>query len=149
MVQTSKAPDVTLDLARRFFAAIEQCDIPLLRELYNENAVIWHSFDPMESRFSRPAGQSVADNLALLQALPQLILELKYEAWHLERTETGFVQQHLVTGKTRDGSEVRFPVCVVCRVAGGRIDALYEYLDAGNMPASVTSYFAEAARHRH
>lgn len=136
----------TLTLIERFFGAIEQCNIPLLRELYSDDAIIWHNYDPLPARLTRPAGQSVADNLALLQALPKLILGFKYEVWHQELTETGFVRQHIVTGKTSDGGDVSLPVCVVCRVVGGRIDALYEYLDAAHLPASILNYFAEQAR---
>lgn len=148
MNQTSTDGKAALVLAERFFTAIEQCDIPLLRELYSENAVIWHNYDSLDSRFTRPAGQSVTDNLALLQALPQLILGMKYQVWHQEVTETGFIRQHIVTGKTSDGADVRLPVCVVGRIVDGRIDSFFEYLDAGQLPASVLNYFAEKAQQR-
>lgn len=135
-----------LALADRFFAAIERCDIDALRQLYADDAAIWHNYDPVDARLQRPAGQTVDDNLELLRVLPNLILNIRYEVWHQERTATGFVRQHIVTGKTPDGSDVRLPVCVVARVADGRIDSFYEYLDAGQLPASVLGYFAERAR---
>lgn len=146
MDQTSPDRALVLTLADRFFSAIEQCDIPLLRQLYSENAVIWHNYDSLDARFTRPAGQSVSDNLELLHAMPELIQQIKYVVWYQEATDSGFVRQHIVTGKTRDGAEVHLPVCVIARVVDSRIDAFYEYLDAGQLPASVLNYFAEKAR---
>lgn len=134
-----------LALADRFFAAIESCDIQQLRSIYSPDAVIWHNYDPLDARLRRPAGQTVAENLALLGSLPKLIATLKYEVWHQQATSTGFVRQHVVTGIAADGSAVRLPVCVVAQIRDGRIDQFYEYLDAAHLPASVLNYFAEAA----
>jgi len=137
--------DPVLALADRFFMAIESCDLDALRQLYAANAVVWHNYDPLEARADGRGGEVVAQNIALLGAVPGLIAGLRYEVWHRERTHSGFVQQHLVTGRTLEGEPVRFPVCIVCRVESGRISALYEYLDISHLPASVLRHFAELA----
>jgi ketosteroid isomerase-like protein len=137
--------DPVLALAERFFKAIESCDLAALRLLYADDAVVWHNYDPLEARADGRGGAVVAQNIALLGAVPKLIAGLRYEVWHRERTHSGFVQQHLVTGRSPDGEPVRFPVCIVCRVENGCISALYEYLDVGHLPASVLRHFAELA----
>ena len=48
----------TLELADRFFAAIETGDVDVLRELYHPDAEIWHNTDGVAQRRD--------DNLATL-----------------------------------------------------------------------------------
>lgn len=129
-------------LADRFFAAIERCDMDTVRAIYAPDALIWHNFDPLEGRLDRKLSQSVADNIALLSALPRLILNLRYAVWHEAATTTGFVRQHVVHGTTARGDAVEFPICVVVDIADGRIAALYEYLSVHHLPTAITDYFA-------
>lgn len=136
------AKPAALLLADRFFAAIERCDMDTVRAIYAPDALIWHNFDPLEARLNRRLSQSVADNVALLSALPRLILNLRYKVWHEAATDSGFVRQHVLHGNTSEGDAVEFPICVVVEVKDGRIAALFEYLSVHHLPTAITDYFA-------
>ncbi|MFT6653296.1 MAG: ketosteroid isomerase-like protein [Marinomonas primoryensis] len=134
-----------LEIAERFFAAIEQGDIPTLRSLYAPEALIWHNYDPIESRFDTLGGRAVDSNILLLGALQQLISGINYDLWYQDRTSEGFVRHHVVRGQTQNGGVVAIPVCVTAKISSGRITHLYEYLDANHLPEEIIAYFAEQA----
>lgn len=132
-----------LELADKFFHAIEENNIAEVEHIYAPDALIWHNYDPLEARLASNLGQSVRENLALLTALPQLIKDLRYETWHQEETKKGFVRQHIVHGKSLDDEPVCFPVCVVAEVKDGQITKFYEYLDTAHLPQAILDYFAQ------
>ncbi|MFN3231119.1 MAG: nuclear transport factor 2 family protein [Alphaproteobacteria bacterium] len=115
-----------LALADRFFAAIEAGDVKAVRAIYHPDVVVWHNYDPLEER---DTGDSREDNLKVLEGLPKRISGARYEVWHREATETGFVQQHVLTGTMPNGKPFVLPACIVCRVENGRITRLDEYFD--------------------
>ena len=49
----------------------------------------------------------------------------------------GFVQRHVLHGKTASGETLAAPVCLVVHVEDGAIRRLFEYLD----PAAVRAAF--------
>ena len=113
-----------------------------VRAIYAPDAMIWHNFDALEARLDKRLSQSVADNLALLSALPKLIPKMKYKVWHEVETATGFVRQHVISGESSTDAPVAIPVCVVVELTNQRISALYEYMDIRHLPASILEYFA-------
>jgi ketosteroid isomerase-like protein len=140
--QSTDADDV-LALATRFFNAIEACDMELVRAIYATEARIWHNYDPLEARFDTAGGGRVVQaNIELLSVVPMFIKGMKYELWFQEPTKTGFVRQHVVVGRMRNGAPVRVPVSVIGVVEHGRIIALYEYLDVNHLPADLLQHFA-------
>jgi ketosteroid isomerase-like protein len=141
---SSPARAAALKLADRFFSAIERNAMDEVRATFAPGAVVWHNFDPLPARFEEGSGQSVDTTIALLSALPELILEMHYELWSEAVTERGFVRQHIVRGKTASGEEVAIPACVVADVSGGRITRLDEYVNVGHLPASIIEYFSRA-----
>jgi ketosteroid isomerase-like protein len=117
-----------LDVARRFFAAIERGDIAAVGELYAPDAVIWHNTDRTE--------KTREQNLAMLAWACEHVAQLRYEDVRLEPIAGGFVESHVVRGTERaSGRELVLPAVVVCRVAGGRITRLDEYFDSAQAPA--------------
>lgn len=115
-----------LALADRFFKAIEAGDVETVRSIYAPDAVIWHNSDPLGER---DTGQSARENLEVIGKLPQRITSLEYEVFQREATESGFVQQHVLRGRMRNGEAFVMPACIICRVENGRITRLDEYFD--------------------
>ena len=130
------------ELADKFFAAIESNDMETVRAIYAPDALIWHNFDALEARLDKRLCQSVADNLALLSALPGLIPKMKYNVWHEVETAKGFVRQHVISGESKTDQPIAIPVCVVVETSNQHITSLYEYMDIRHLPASVLEYFA-------
>ena len=110
-----------LALAEQFVSAIERADVAVIRECYAPDARIWHNFDNIE--------QTVDQNLATLGWMVKRMPERQYVVLRREALSDGFMQQHILAGTTRNGEAVSLPACIVCRVAGGRITRLDEYLD--------------------
>lgn len=129
-----------LQLADRFFGAIENNDTRTVEQIYAPDAIIWHNYDPLDARENAQLGQSVPENIAFLTALPQAISGLKYEVWQQAPTATGFVRQHIVRGTTPDGYELSIPVCVVAEIRAGKISKFYEYLSLTHLPASLAEF---------
>jgi ketosteroid isomerase-like protein len=117
--------EAALDLARRLFTAVAAGDLDAVRAIYAPDAVIWHNTDGV--------GQTVEQNLAVLAWLAQNVTGTRYDDVRLQATETGFVQQHVMRGRTSGDAEITLPGCIVCTVAGGRITRLDEYLDSAHL----------------
>ncbi len=117
-------------LADRLIKAIEAGDADAVRAIYAEDARIWHNFDNIE--------QTVDENLATLAWMVERLPERHYEIVRREALPDGFLQQHVLKGRTRSGVEISSPACIICRVAGERIARLDEYLDT----AGVSALFA-------
>lgn len=111
----------TLKLADKFIAALEAGDEPTVRQCYADDAVIWHNFDGIE--------QSVDVNVASLHWLRSKLDNIGYEIVRRELLPDGFLQQHILTGTTKNGDAIRMPACVVFKVENDRIVRLEEYLD--------------------
>lgn len=114
-------------LAKGFFDAIEAGDIEAVGAAYADDAVIWHNTDGLES--------SKAENLAVLAGFIRHIPERRYGDRRLTAYPGGFVQQHRLTGRRRDGMAVELTACIVCAVSGGKITRLDEYFDAAQVAA--------------
>lgn len=110
-----------LDLATRFFNALETGDAEGVRACYAPDAQIWHNFD---QRY-----QSVDENLANLPWLADRLSDKQYDVVRREVLLTGFLQQHVLRGTLNDGQAFAMPACVICTVVEGRITRLEEYLD--------------------
>lgn len=116
-----------LELADLFFKAIEQGDVETMRSIYSPDAVIWHNFDPLTPK--EKGDETVSENLKKLEMLPQRIRGAKFEVYQREATETGFVQQYVLTGRMVNDEPFLLPACIVCRVKDGLIVRVDEYYD--------------------
>ncbi len=117
----------SLEVADKFFAAIQNRDIASVRAIYAPDAVIWHNHDGVT--------QDPGANLRVLTWVVQNIRELRYEDVRREPTPNGFVQQHVLRGIAPNGKRLELPACLVCTVANGRITRLDEYLDSAQLGA--------------
>ena len=117
--------DDPLQLAERLFAAITAGDADAVRDIYAPDAVIWHNNDGLE--------QSADDNLRVLRWVITNIDGLRYENVRRQRTESGFMQQHVLRGTAPNGHPLNIPACIVCTVRDGRITRLEEYLDSAHI----------------
>ena len=114
-----------LDLAGRFFAAIERGDIDAVRAMYSADAVVWHNYDGAE--------QTVEQNLATLASIMKNFSGFRYEERRCQATESGFVEQHITRGRTPKGTEFSFPACIVATVVAGQVGRIDEYLDTAQL----------------
>lgn len=116
-----------LQVADSLIGAIEAGDADAVRSIYADDAKIWHNFDNVE--------QTVDENVATLTWLVSRLPERRYEVVRRERLSDGFLQQHVLHGRTRTGKELSMPACIICRVDGSRITRLDEYLDSAGAAA--------------
>src|SRR2546429_6098192 len=102
-----------LALAERFMTAVAEGDLRTVREIYADDAVIWHNNDR--------SSQGVDENLRVLEWIQRNITDVRYEEVQRLATDTGFVEQHVLRGRTLRGAELDVPACLVCIVVDGRI----------------------------
>lgn len=110
-----------LDLAERFFRAVERGDIDAVRAIYAPDAVIWHNHDGKE--------QTPEQNLRVLGWLARHLTARRYRVLRRVEIPGGFLQQHVLEASTA-GGPFSMPACIVCQVQNGRITRLEEYLDS-------------------
>ena len=122
--------DDPLQVAERLFTAIEAGDLDGVRACYAPDVEVWHNHDD--------AVQDVEANLATLGWVTTHLDDLRYTDVRRQRTEGGFVQQHVLRARNRAGDDVAVPACLVVAVTDGRITRLDEYLDSAQV-AAVTA----------
>lgn len=116
--------DAALDLAERFFSAIERGDLDAIEAIYAPNARIWHSHDLNE--------QSVDENLRVLAWMARNLPNRRYRVHRRVAIPGGFLQQHTLEATTA-GGPFSMPACIVVEVKDGRITRLEEYLDSSRV----------------
>ena len=114
-----------LDLAERFFKAIEAADIDAVKEIYAPDAEIWHNTDGLT--------QTRDDNARTLNWVTTNLQGMAYTQIRRSATDEGFVQQHVLVATNRAGRRVEVPACIVVTIADGHITRLDEYLDSANV----------------
>jgi ketosteroid isomerase-like protein len=108
-------------VAERFTAALNAGDADAVRQIYTENAKIWHNFNGLT--------QTVDENIKALKWIHRVLRDIDYDIQRREPTSDGFFQQHVLRGTLASGESFAMPACAICRVERGRISALDEYLD--------------------
>jgi len=119
----------TLDLARRFFDAIEAGDTETAAACYADDAAIWHNTDGQL--------QGKAANLETLKRFTGAVSDIRYTDRRVASFAGGFVQQHVLKAR-RGEREVELAAAIVCEVRDGRITRLDEYFDS----AQLATWFA-------
>jgi uncharacterized protein len=114
-----------LELGNRLFEAICSGDLGAVREVYAPTVRVWHNVDRVE--------QSLEENLRVLAWVLKNVSGLRYEHVRRQRTESGFVQQHVLRGTDHGGESLEVAACLVCRVEGGRVTRIDEYLDSAQL----------------
>jgi ketosteroid isomerase-like protein len=103
------------------FEALARGDITTARDCCASDVVIWHSHDcrPMTLQDVERGWEEFIANFP----------ERAFTDVRRRATADGFVQQHLLVVRTRSGTRLAWPACVVVGVRDGQISRLDEYLD--------------------
>jgi len=115
-------------LANDFFSAISKRDLARVGEIYDPAVEVWHNVTQR--------AQTREENLELLDRFTSSLSELRYEVHARDFFPGGFVQRHTLHGRTQSGDTIAAPVCIVIHAADGRIQRLFEYLDARAVAAA-------------
>ncbi len=110
-----------LAVAERFIVALNEADVDTVRDVYSEDARIWHNFSDEL--------QPVEVNIKTMLWLHKKLSNVNYDVQRRETIPGGFVQQHILRGTLVSGEEFAMPACVICKVDNGHITSLEEYLD--------------------
>jgi ketosteroid isomerase-like protein len=105
----------------RLFAAMTAGDLDGTRDAFTPNARIWHNFDGIAH-----------DRESLLRDWASMFTAFPHRAIHdvrRQKTETGFVQQHMTVMTSASGKTFAWPTCIVFRIEDDRIARLDEYID--------------------
>jgi len=111
-----------LEVAERFFQAVQAGDIDALREIYAPGAEVWHNFDQRN--------QPAEENIRVIRWMHRRVKELRYEEVRRFEIPGGFVQQHVLRGIAPNGEVLEVPAAVICTIAGGKVTRVEEYLDS-------------------
>lgn len=111
-------------VADKLGEAMASRDADKMRAIYADDIVIWHpAFD---------ARMGKAENIGLVAKVFALTSALQYEDVRRYPIADGVIQQHVLTGRFVDGSELpRLQVCMIIRTRDGLITGIDEYFDAG------------------
>jgi len=114
-----------LVIGERLIRAIEAGDAETLRTLYAPGVRVWHAHDGRE--------QDRDENMNLLAWMSRNVKDLRYTHVRRERSENGFVQQHVLCGTTSAGEALEVPACLVVRIESGKIVRIDEYFDSATL----------------
>jgi ketosteroid isomerase-like protein len=114
------------DVAQRLFAAIEEGDADAVGALWDDDVLVWKSAEPQEQVKKRA--------LRVIFWFMDTTTERRYEMLDRQYFDGGFVQQHVLHAKGRNGGSISMRVCIVIKVgANGLISRIDEYFD----PAAI------------
>lgn len=105
----------------RMFAALSAGNLDAAAACLTPDARIWHSFDCV----AHDRSGIMAEWEGLVANFP----ERRFVDVRRQSTASGFVQQHVMAGRTGSGTERAWPVCIVVRMENGLIARLDEYID--------------------
>ena len=116
----------SLAAGERLFSAVEHGDLEDLWTIFADDAAVWHNTDDKLT--------SVEQSIRNLRAIKDAATEFRYTNVRREPTPTGFVQQHVLVMRMKDGQEIHDRCCCVCRVESGRIAHMDAYHDSAAAP---------------
>ena len=117
----------TLRLATAFFDAIEQGDLQAVADCYDDDVVVWHNIDRLETNKNQ--------NLAVLEQFCKIAPARRYMDRRLEVFPGGFVQQHVLEARLANTRLCELHACLVCAVSERGIVRLDEYFDSAELEA--------------
>jgi ketosteroid isomerase-like protein len=113
--------DAIADVADRLFEAIENSDIAMIQQLWNDDVVVWKVAD--HDRDKERA-------LRVLTWFINTTTDRRYEILDRQLFDGGFVQQHILHANGRNGGSISMRVCIVIKMgANGLISRVDEYFD--------------------
>jgi hypothetical protein len=122
---SSADAEAIADVADRLFDAIENSDIALVQQMWNDDVVVWKVAD-------RERDKERA--LRVITWLVNETTERRYEILDRQVFDGGFVQQHILHAKGRNGGSISMRVCIVIKLgANDLISRIDEYFDPAEM----------------
>jgi ketosteroid isomerase-like protein len=113
--------DAISDVADRLFEAIENSDIAMIEQLWNDDVVVWKVAD--HDRDKERA-------LRVLNWFINTTTDRRYQILDRQLFDGGFVQQHILHANGRNGGFISMRVCIVIKMgANGLISRIDEYFD--------------------
>lgn len=113
------------DVADRLFDAIENSDIALLEEMWNDDIIVWKVAD-------RERDKDRA--LRVITWFVNATTDRRYEIRDRQLFDGGFVQQHILHANGRNGGSISMRVCIVIKLGtNGLISRIDEYFDPAEM----------------
>ena len=117
------------DVADRLFGAIEQSDIAMVHELWNDDIVVWKIADRDRDRERA---------LRVISWLINATIDRRYEILDRQLFDGGFVQQHILHANGRNGGSIAMRVCIVIKLGpNGLISRIDEYFDPAEIAPLV------------
>jgi ketosteroid isomerase-like protein len=118
--------EAIVDVADRLFEAIEQSDIAMVTQLWNDDIVVWKTGEPRDRDKERA--------LRVIAWFVNATNDRRYEILDRRLFAGGFVQQHILHANGRNGGSISMRVCIVIKLgANGLIDRIDEYFDPAEM----------------
>jgi ketosteroid isomerase-like protein len=120
------------EIAEKVSTAFSNKDIAALRELYHDNAVVWHNYD--------------GENLAMEEALERVAAvfssfdEVGVKNVRHHSIEGGYVQQHDYVFTHINGESLTIPCCQVVTVEAGKISRTEAYRDRSALNAAPSPH---------
>jgi ketosteroid isomerase-like protein len=112
-------------IADRFVQALRDLDGAAMAEVLSADATTWRNLGDRT--------RTAQDLIATLDLERELVRSSSLEVRHQASTDDGFVVQLVFAGTTRGGADFRIPICVVARVAEGRVSHFDEYADQASV----------------
>lgn len=117
-----------IDVADTLFRAIEQSDVAMIEELWNDDIAVWHTGDPKDNDYARA--------FRVICWFVNRTTTRRYEILDRRIFEGGFVQQHILHATGTNGGSISMRVCIVIKLAAnGLISRIDEYFDPEDMAA--------------
>ena len=118
-------------IADRLFHAIESGDIATVRQLWDDDVVVWKVAD--RDRDGERA-------LRVITWFVDTTTDRRYEILDRQFFGGGFVQQHILHANGRNGGSIAMRVCIVIKVgANNLISRIDEYFDPAEIAPLLES----------
>jgi ketosteroid isomerase-like protein len=121
-------PDEALSAADRLFTAVEKGELEELRNIFAQDAKIWHNTDNRSI--------DVSTSIRSIRAIQRSATEFRYTDIRRGPLPTGFVQQHVLMIRLANGQLIADRACCICSVVAGRIAHMDAYHDSAVFKAA-------------
>jgi hypothetical protein len=118
--------EAIVDVAERLFEAIEQSDIAMVQQMWNDDIAV-----------RKPGEHRDRDKERALRVIAWFVnatTHRRYELLDRQLFDGGFVQQHILHANGCNGGSISMRVCMVIKLgANGLISRIDEYFDPAEM----------------
>jgi ketosteroid isomerase-like protein len=126
MPATDYSEEVIVDVADHLFTAIEQSDVAMLNQMFNDDIAVW--------RTGARHDDDKARALRVLQWFINVTSDRRYQVLDRQLFANGFVQQHILRATGRNGGSISMRVCIVIKLGvNALISRIDEYFDPAEL----------------